>query len=126
MRFLEMFRDWEDTEEHDARTVIFSERDPADVMYVVLSGEVELTLHGEPLGAEGEGGIIGEMAMINSATRNATATTLTKVKLARLDRNEFEALIAENTKFSLHVMTVLANRLRAVDQFIITQFAQFG
>jgi len=125
MRFLEMFRDWENTEEYDARTVIFSERDPADVMYVVLSGEVELTLHGEPLGAEGEGGIIGEMAMINSATRSATATTLGKVKLARLGRDEFKALIADNTEFSLHVMAVLANRLRAVDQYISTQFAQF-
>ena len=125
MRFLEMFRDWENTEEHDARTVIFSERDPADVMYVILSGEIELTLHGEPLGAEGEGGIIGEMAIINSATRSATATTLSKVKLARLDRDEFKALIADNTEFSLHVMAVLANRLRAVDQYISTQFAQF-
>ena len=83
MRFLEMFRDWEKMEEHDARTVIFSERDPADMMYVIISGEVELTLHGEPLGAEGEGGIIGEMAMINSATHSATATALSKVKLAR-------------------------------------------
>ena len=120
-----MFRDWENTEEYDARTVIYAERDPADVMYVILSGEVELTLHGEPLGAEREGGIIGEMAMINSATRNATATTLGKVKLARLDRDEFQALIAGNTEFSLHVMAVLANRLRAVDQYISTQFAQF-
>jgi CRP/FNR family cyclic AMP-dependent transcriptional regulator len=125
MGFLDLFRDWEDTEEYDARTVIFSERDPADVMYVILSGEVELTLHGEPLGAEGEGGIIGEMAMINSATRSATATTLSKVKLARLDHDEFKALITGNTEFSLHVMAVLANRLRAVDQYISTQFAQF-
>ena len=124
MRFLEMFRNWENTEEYDARTVIFKERDPADVMYVILSGEVELTLHGEPLGAEGEGGIIGEMAMINSATRSATATTLGKVKLARLDRDEFKTLITDNTEFSLHVMAVLANRLRAVDQYISTQFAQ--
>ena len=125
MRFLEMFRDWENTEEYDAQTVIFAERDPADVMYVILSGEIELTLHGEPLGAEGEGGIVGEMAIINSATRSATATTLSKVKLARLDRDEFKALIADNTEFSLHVMAVLANRLRAVDQYISTQFAQF-
>ena len=125
MRFLEMFRNWENTEEYDARTVIFKERDPADVMYVILSGEVELTLHGEPLGAEGVGGIIGEMAMINSATRSATATTLGKVKLARLDRDEFKTLITDNTEFSLHVMAVLANRLRAVDQYISTQFAQF-
>ena len=125
MNFLELFRDWEDIEVFRARTVIFSERDPADVMYVILSGEIELTLHGEPLGAEGEGGIIGEMAMINSATRSATATTLTKVKLARLDRDQFRALVGENTDFSLHVMAVLANRLRAVNSYITTQFAQF-
>jgi CRP-like cAMP-binding protein len=125
MRFLEMFRDWEDVEEYRARTVIFSERDPADVMYVILSGEIELTLHGEPLGAEGEGGIIGEMAMINAATRSATATTLTKVKLARLDRDQFRAFVDENSEFALHVMAVLANRLRAVNNYITMQFAQF-
>jgi CRP-like cAMP-binding protein len=125
MNFLELFRDWEDIEVFRARTVIFSERDPAEIMYVILSGEVELTLHGEPLGAEGKGGIIGEMAMINSATRSATATTLTKVKLARLDRDQFRALVGENADFSLHVMAVLANRLRAVNNYITTQFAQF-
>jgi CRP/FNR family cyclic AMP-dependent transcriptional regulator len=125
MKFLNMFRDWEDVVEFDARTVLFSERDLADVMYVVISGEIELTLHGEPLGAEGEGGIVGEMAMINSARRSATATTLTKVKLARLDRDQFREFIGDNVEFSLHVMAVLANRLRAVDQYITTQFAQF-
>jgi CRP-like cAMP-binding protein len=125
MNFLELFRDWEDIEVFRARTVIFSERDPAEIMYVILSGEVELTLHGEPLGAEGKGGIIGEMAMINAATRSATATTLTKVKLARLDRDQFRALVGENAEFSLHVMAVLANRLRAVNNYITTQFAQF-
>jgi CRP/FNR family cyclic AMP-dependent transcriptional regulator len=125
MRFLEMFRGWDDVEDFSAQSVIFREREPADFMYVVLSGEVELTLHGESLGVEGEGGIIGEMAMINSATRSATATTLTKVKLARLDRDQFRALVGENADFSLHVMAVLANRLRAVNNYITTQFAQF-
>ena len=125
MRFLEMFSDWDDVEEYRAGTVIFSERDPADVMYIIISGEIELTLHGEPLGAEGEGGIIGEMAMINSATRSATATTLTKVKLARLNRDQFRVFIDENTEFALHVMSVMANRLRAVNEYITTQFAQF-
>jgi CRP-like cAMP-binding protein len=125
MKFLELFHDWEDVEKYRAGTIIFSERDPADVMYIILSGEIELTLHGEPLGAEGEGGIIGEMAMINSSTRSATATTLTKVKLARLDREQFRVFIHENTEFSLHVMAVLANRLRAVNEYITTQFAEF-
>jgi len=125
MGFLEMFRDWDDVEEYKAKTVIFSERDAADVMYVVLSGEIELTLHGESLGAEGPGGIVGEMAMINSAPRSATATTLTKVKLARVDRDQFRQFVKDNSEFSLQVMAVLANRLRAVDHYIATQFKQF-
>jgi CRP/FNR family cyclic AMP-dependent transcriptional regulator len=124
MKFFGMFRDWKDVEEHDSGTVIFLERDPAEVMYVILSGEVELSLHGEPLGTEVEGGIIGEMAMINSATCGATATALTEVKLARLDRDQVKALIDENTEFALHVMAVMANRLRAVDKYITAQFAQ--
>jgi len=111
-------------EEHRAGTVIFLERDPAEVMYVIISGEVELSLHGEPLGTESEGGIIGEMAMINSATCGATATALTEVKLARLDRDQVKTLIDKNTEFALHVMAVMANRLRAVDKYITKQFAQ--
>jgi len=124
MKFIEMFRDWKDVEKFPAKTVIFKEGDSADVMYVVLSGEIELTLHGEPLGMEGEGGIIGEMAMINGAPRSATATTLTKVKLARVNRDQFREFVSSNAEFSLHVMAVLANRLRAVDLYITTQFRQ--
>ena len=111
MKFIDMFRDWKDVEELRAKSVIFTEGDSPDVMYVVLSGEIELTLHGEPLGMEGEGGIIGEMAMINGAPRSATATTLTKVKLARVNREQFKDFVANNADFSLHVMAVLANRL---------------
>jgi CRP/FNR family cyclic AMP-dependent transcriptional regulator len=126
MSFLKMFRDWEGVKEFRAGTVIFSEQDPADVMYVIISGEVELTLRGEPLGAEKEGGIIGEMAMIDAATCSATATTLSQAKLARLDRDQLRKLIDGNTEFALHVMAVMANRLRAVDEYITTQFAQTG
>ena len=125
MKILEQFKGWEDTIDFPARTVIFSEKDDADVMYVILKGEVELTLHGEPLGLEGEGGIFGEMAMINETIRSATAKTLNKVKTVRLNRDQFKALVGENPEFSLHVMAVLANRLRAINEHITTQFAQF-
>lgn len=124
MKLLELFRDWKDVVEYPANTVIFSERDEADYMYVILSGEVELTLRDEPLGAEAEGGIFGEMAMINAATRSATARTISKVKLARLGRDQFREIVTANPEFSLHVMAVLANRLRALDNFITIQFGR--
>ena len=124
MKLLEMFNDWEDIEEYSARAVVFSERDAADAMYIVISGEVELTLLNEPLGMESEGGMIGEMAMLGpTATRSATATALTKVKLARLNRDQFRAVVGENTEFALHIMTVLANRLIVANSFIARQLS---
>lgn len=124
MNLQEMFRDWEDIVEFPRNTTIFSERDAADFMYVVASGEIELTLLGEPLGMEREGGIIGEMAMIHPmGTRSATATTLTKVKLARLNRDQFRNLVGENTDFAFHIMEVLANRLTVANTFIIRQLS---
>lgn len=119
MDLQELFRDWEDVVEYPAKTVIFAERDSADFMYAVISGDVDLSLLGEPLGMESEGGIFGEMAMIRpTGTRSATAKTLTKVKLARLNRDQFRKLVDENTDFAFHIMGVLANRLVVANTYI--------
>jgi CRP-like cAMP-binding protein len=119
MKLQETFRDWNDIVEYRAGSVIFSERDPADVMYVIISGEVELTLAGEPLGMEVAGGMLGEMAMTHpEGTRSATATAISKVKLARLNRDQFRAFVSENIDFAFHVMSVLANRLIVANAYI--------
>ena len=119
MNMLEYFRNWDDVVEFPKKSVIFRELEQADYMYVVLSGEVEVSLRGEPLGAELEGGVVGEMAMINNASRSATATTLSAVKAARITREQFRAIITENPDFALHIMAVIANRLRVADQVMV-------
>ena len=118
MEFLNKFRDWQDIGEHPARTVIFTEGDTAEYLYVILSGEVELSMHGAKLEVEKTGGIIGEMALFESATRSSTATALTDVTLARLDRDQISGMMLESSGFSQQVMVVLANRLRAVNNYI--------
>ena len=120
MNFLKMFRDWENISEIDAGVIIFRENEPADQFFVILSGEVKLTLRGEALTTEGEGGVIGEMTMIESAGNSTTATALGDVRLACLDREQLHRIIEDDSEFSLHVMGVLANRLRSVDQYIAT------
>jgi len=120
MEFLKKLDNWKDVEQHPADTVIYPEGAPADRLYVVLSGEVELSLRGNALEVEKTGGIIGEMALFESAKRSATATALTDVKLARMDRDQLTGLMNESAEFALQVMTVLANRLRAVNEYIAT------
>jgi len=120
MEFLKKFLNWKHVEQHPAEAVIYPEGAPADSLYVVLSGEVELSLRGNALEIEETGGLIGEMAFFDSAKRSATATALTDVTLARLDRDQLVGFMNESTEFSLQVMTVLANRLRAVNEYIST------
>ena len=123
MAFLKKFRNWEEVDEFGPGQVIFTERDPADVLFVVLSGEVELSLRGELLATETEGGVVGEMAMLDSANNSTTATAVGEVRLARVDHDQLRKVIAKNDEFAMHVMSVLANRLRAVDQYIAAHIA---
>ncbi len=63
------------------------------------------------------------MAMLAPAgTRSATAKTLGKVKLARLNRDQFRTLVSEDADFALHIMTILANRLIVSNSFIARHF----
>ncbi len=118
MAYLDLFEGWADTETFESQAIIYSEDDPADCMFVILDGEVDLSYHGESMGIEKRGGLIGEMAVLDTAVRGATATALTPVRAARLSRAQFKDCIDRNSEFAFHAMATLANRLRAADRFI--------
>lgn len=123
MNFLKTFDDWADTETHQAGSVIFSDSEPTDAVYLVLEGEIALSLRGESLSTEGRGALIGEMAIMHDAPRNATATAVSTTRLARISPDEFRELVADNPEFSLHAMAELARRLRAVDRLLSARIA---
>ena len=108
--FLEMLDDQETLMKVPADTVLFSEGEVGDKMYIVLEGEVRLSINDQALGMETEGGIIGEMALIEEAPRSATATTSTDCVLAPLDVDAFKSLVQKNPGFAIHLMQVLSQR----------------
>ncbi|MEJ2384559.1 MAG: Crp/Fnr family transcriptional regulator [Xanthomonadales bacterium] len=118
MNFLRTFDNWANTETHKDGSVIFSDSEPADALFLVLEGEIVLTLRGHALSNEGRGALIGEMAIIDDTARNATAVASGTVRLARISPDEFRDLITEDPEFSLHAMAELARRLRAVDALL--------
>lgn len=120
MNVLTFFKDWENVQQYAAGDVVFTRRDPADAIFLILSGEVELQLLGDPLCIESEGALIGVTAMFGAESRSGTATARGDVKLARLDPEQLRELMSKDSDFALHVMAGLANRLRAVDAFIST------
>jgi len=121
VNFDRLFKNWDDRQAFDTGSTIFRESDPAEAIYAVLSGSVQLFIKDKILGTEEAGGIIGEMVIINSATHNLTAVALTPVVLAKLNQEQFKQVIRKEPDFSLHAMAALAQRLRTVDGFISEQ-----
>jgi len=98
-----------------AGDTIFSEGSPGDIAYVVTEGEIELSIHGSAVETVGTGGIFGEMALIDSQARSATATAKTDAKVVPIDQRRFLYLIQNTPFFAVEVMHVMAERLRRMD-----------
>ena len=78
--------------------VIVREGDPADALYVLLSGRARVVKRGDsgeevPLNVLRAGDAFGEMALLERTTRMATVRTSSDVETLRLDRAAFEELL---------------------------------
>lgn len=96
----------------DAGEPVFFEHQTGDEMYAVLSGRIDVLTYGKVLEQVGPGGIVGEMALIDDGPRSAAALAAEPSELAVISRNLFQTLVREEPAFALHVMQVLAQRLR--------------
>ena len=81
-------------------------------MYVILEGRVELRFNGQVFETLGEGGVLGEMALIDQSPRVATAVALTECTLARVSERRFLYMVRETPYFALQIMRLMAERLR--------------
>ena len=95
--------------------LIFSQGERGQVMYVVAEGRVDIMIDGKTVDSVGPDGVLGEMALIDSSPRSASAIAKTRCTLIPLDEQRFTMLVAKQPEFALTVMRVLARRLRRMD-----------
>jgi len=118
MDLLEVFKDSVDLVEIPANTMIFAEGRAGDKMFVIIEGSVKISLHDKMLAIAGPGEIVGEMALINSEIRSASAATQTDCLMVPIDQSSFDSLLQHVPDFSLHVLNVLATRLHTAYQIL--------
>lgn len=118
MDLLEIFKDSDALEAYPAGATILQEGAEGNLMYVVIEGQVRVSLKDKLLAVVGEGGIVGEMALISPAIRSATVIAETDCRLAPIDQASFESMLRHVPDFSMHVMNVLAGRLRHAYEMI--------
>jgi len=115
---IDLFRNEDELEVYALGATVFSEGQSGDKMYVVLDGEVTLSINGRRVETIGCGGILGEMALVDSGPRSATAIATRAAQLAPITAQRFKALVRQNPEFALQIMRVLATRLRRMDALV--------
>lgn len=94
-----------------ARQTIVRLGEPADAMFFVMDGEVEVEISPQPVRL-GKGQFFGEIGLVLDTTRTATVTALTECRLLALDRADFNRLMAKHPELKARITAVAEARLR--------------
>ena len=99
-------------------TVIVSEGDRTDSLYIVVSGRVKIYVSDEKgkeiiLNQAGAGEYFGEM-MLDEGPRSASVMTLEPTRFLVVPKEDFATFVAKSPEFSLHLIRKLIRRVRAL------------
>jgi CRP-like cAMP-binding protein len=97
--------------------VIFHLGDPGDALFVVLTGDVKISLPSDTgdeaiLATLGPGVVFGELALLDGAPRSATATAMSPTETVVLPRDRFRELIATEAGVRDALLASIAGELR--------------
>ncbi len=106
-----------------AGETIFRKGSPGEQMMVLLAGTVRISVTSAQgtqlvLSMLSPGEIFGEMAVLDGSERNADATAISDCWLAVLDRSEFLALLDRNPAAWPHIVSILCERLRKMNEHV--------
>jgi CRP/FNR family cyclic AMP-dependent transcriptional regulator len=96
----------------DPGQVIFSTGDPGHQMFIVRTGTVEIRIGDTVIETVGQGGIFGELALVDSSPRSATAIAGEDCTLVMVEQRSFNDLLRRVPGLGLEIMKVMASRLR--------------
>jgi CRP-like cAMP-binding protein len=96
----------------DPGQIIFSTGDPGHQMFIVRTGTVDIRIGDTVIETVGQGGIFGELALVDSSPRSATAIAGGDCTLVMVEQRSFNDLLRRVPGLGLEIMKVMANRLR--------------
>ena len=80
-----------------AGEMLFQAGDPGNALFIVAKGRVEIKAEsGNSIARLGGGDAFGEMALLSSGARTATAIALGEVDLLQIDRTDFDRMLASD------------------------------
>jgi len=98
---------------------LFNEGEPGHTMYVLMEGSATVIVAGHVIEIADPGSLLGEMALVDSSVRSATAIARSNCYVLPINMTQFDLLVRESPEFARHVMMVMAGRLRRMNQRLL-------
>lgn len=100
-------------------TIIISDGDESDSLYVISQGRVKVFLSDSEgkevvLNIQGPGEYFGELSLIDQAPRSASVMTLEDSQFLVISRQDFEILLDRHPRIARQLMKGLTRRLRSL------------
>ena len=101
---------------------LFREGDPADGVYLVRVGHLEVVrevraedgeLTEQTINTLTRGAVLGELALLSQSPRSASVRALRDTELLKIDRPHFDALLRSEPELALSLTRVLSTQLQA-------------
>lgn len=102
--------------EQGENSIIFNEGDIGDCMYVIYKGQVKIHKGATTLTVLKEKEVFGELSLLDSETRSASATANTDCFLFKIDQEPFYELMETRPEVAKGFIKILCQRLRAQNE----------
>jgi CRP/FNR family cyclic AMP-dependent transcriptional regulator len=109
--------------------ILFHAGEPGDSLFVVRSGSIELFIK-DTVGQKivltiaEEGSLFGELALLDSGPRTATAVALTDTELLVLDREDLTLLFQRRPDAALSILAAMSSMTRKADELLRTRVSR--
>ena len=107
--------------EYEKNILIFDEGQIGDCMYIIHQGEVKIHKGLTSLALLKDKEVFGELSLLDSETRSASATTTQYSILFRIDQEPFYELIESRPEVARGFIKMLCQRLRAQNERSVHQ-----
>ena len=102
---------------------LYARGERGDALYLLLSGEVRLSIEGEEIATLAAGEALGEIAALTSENHSTTATATQKTEAAILPTDQYLEIIRKRPDIGLtmykNLASTLGRRLKIADQEIL-------
>lgn len=118
-----------DSVQLQAGTILFQAGEPGESLFIVHTGSIELYIKDTAgqkiiLTVADEGQLFGELSLLDSGPRTATAVALDDAELLVLDREDLLLLFQKRPDAALHMLAAMSGMTRKADELLRTRVSR--